>query len=187
MPHSVSLLRTVLLYIPDTQVYNHCEPIVKDNMKITVKQLRSLIKNVIQESRWDAPTGKLRTSKNPRSAGGRQVKAGKVEEDNRELSPTEVESMFPGAVDAWVETAPEIYDIFEPEKELWGSDPDVMRKKVAEKTFWAKIGDSLHVGFKEEPTITLAKWDPAAAGEGDWIEEAQPFENPNPMRDPWMR
>lgn len=157
-------------------------------MKITIQELRSIIKDVLIEGRWDGPTGKLRTSKNPRSAPSRQVKAGKIEDQNRELSTTEVESMFPGAVDAWAETAPELYDMFQSEKDLWGDQPEVMRKKVAEKTFWAKIGDSLRVGFKEEPSITLAKWEPeAGAGEGDWIEEAQPFENQNPMKDPWMR
>lgn len=156
-------------------------------MKLTVKQLKSVIRNVLHESRWDAPVGGLRASKNPRSAGGRQVKAGKVEEENRELSPIEVEDLFPGAVEAWVESAPEMYDIFEPEKELWGTDPEIMKKKVTEKTFWAKIGDSLRVGFKEEPTITLAKWNSSMGEEGDWVEEAQPYEHSNPLKDPWMR
>lgn len=152
-------------------------------MKTTIKLLRSLINEVIEEGQWGGPTGPIRGSKTKRSAGGRQIKAGKIEEPNRVLSPIEVNEYFPGAVDAWVEVAPEMF----PEREevvVFGGDPNprALKDAIKKATVWTKVGDTLRVGFKDEPMFDVARWDSSMGEGGDWVDEIMPHENPNPLK-----
>jgi hypothetical protein len=141
-------------------------------MKTTVKQLKELIREVMQEGQWGTPTGSIRGSKNPRTPGGRQVKAGKIEDTNKKLSTTEVESMFPGAVAAWTEVVPELFPEY-PVVQTFKTDPNprALPDAIKNSTLWTKIGDTLRVGFKDMPQLDVAKWDPSME---DWVEEAVP-------------
>ncbi len=104
-----------------------------------------------------APTGKLRPV---RGGGGRQHKIGKVEDENRELSPVEAERMFPGSTEAWAEVVPDMYPDFP------FDDPMVIKNR----SLWFKIGSELRVAFADMPQVELASWDPSRQ---DWfpIEE----------------
>ena len=129
-------------------------------MKITEERLRNLIKEIaINEM---GPKGAIRWD---RSGRKKQYKIGKVEDENRELSATEVESMFPGAVDAWVEVGPEIYPDLVPD--IGEFDPrDQRHMFVKESVFFLENG-VLVVSGKAMPTFTLMRWDPQAE---DWFE-----------------
>lgn len=115
--------------------------------------LRRLIRETIL-TEFGPIKGKLRkpTSKS------RQFNTGYVESDNRELGLGEVESMFPGAIDAWIEVAPEVY-------------PDAFSRMhptaIKNSTLWFKIGDQLRVAKHDFPQIELMFWDP---NRQDWIE-----------------
>lgn len=89
--------------------------------------------------------------------GGRQFKIGRVEDENHELSTAQVEHMFPGAVDAWVEVVPDMYPDFP-----FADDPQVIKAR----SLWFKIGKQLRVAFAEAPQIELATWDPVRE---DWF------------------
>lgn len=124
-------------------------------MKIKICELRQVIREVLEEI--GGPSGGLRRVRGP---GGRQVKLGKIEEENRELSPAEADHLFPGAVEAWTEVVPDMYPDFP------FHDPFSIRKG----TLWFKIGDKLKVSFKDLPQVELAVWDPVRE---DWF----PLEN----------
>jgi hypothetical protein len=113
-------------------------------MKTTLGEVRRLIAKVMTEI--GSPTGSLRRV---RGGSGRQVKLGKIEDENRELSPAQVESMFPGAADAWAEVVPDMFPDFP------FDDPQVIKAR----SLWFKIGSQLRVTFAEAPQIELAFWD----------------------------
>ena len=122
-------------------------------MKIKLKELRSLIRETLSEV--GGPTGSIR---NPGSkSSGRQVKLGKIEDDNKELSAIEVDEQFPGALDAWVEIVPDMYPEFP------FSDAYSIRKNCV----YFKIKNELRVAFKDMPSVELMKWVPEA---DDWFE-----------------
>jgi hypothetical protein len=114
-------------------------------MRIKLGVLKKLIKETL--------SGGLRKVK----PGRQQYKIGKVEDENRELSSSEAEMLFPGSTNAWAEVVPSLFPDF-----LF-DDPFVIKKK----SVWFKEGNELKVAFEEAPQITLASWDPFR---DDWIE-----------------
>ena len=120
-------------------------------MKITVGNLKTLIKEALNEA--PGLSGGLRRTK----PGRQQFKIGKVEDENRELSFSEAEMMYPGSTDAWAEIVPSLFPDFP------FDDPNVIKRK----SLFFKIGDRLTVSFEEQPQIELATWDPQRE---DWIE-----------------
>lgn len=122
-------------------------------MQLTVKQLKRLIAEALV-SEFNAPSGSLRRTK---STGGRQFKLGKIEDENRELSFSEAEDLFPGSTDAWTEVVPDLFPDFP-----W-DDPLVIKRK----TLWFKVGNELRVAFDDMPQVELATWHP---DRDDWIE-----------------
>jgi hypothetical protein len=98
--------------------------------------------------------GKLRPV---RGGGGRQVKLGKVEDENQELSPVQAENMFPGSTEAWAEVVPDMFPEFP-----FADDPQVIKAR----TLWFKIGSQLRVAFADMPQVELATWDPTRE---DWF------------------
>ncbi len=118
-------------------------------MRITVGKLKQLIKESLNEL-----GGGLRKVK---PGGRQQYKIGKVEEENRELSFSEAEQMFPGSTDAWAEIVPALFPDFP------FDDPRVIKQR----SLFFKVGPNLAVTFPEMPQVELATWDPARE---DWIE-----------------
>lgn len=116
-------------------------------MRIKVGALKKLI--------IEALSGALRPV---RDGGKQQYKIGKVEDENRELSSSEAEMLFPGSTNAWAEVVPSLFPDFP------FDDPFVIKKR----SLWFKMGDKLQVAFEEMPQVTLATWDPLR---DDWIEE----------------
>lgn len=112
-------------------------------MQIKIGELRQVIREILEEMR--GPSGGLRQVRGP---GGRQVKLGKIEEENRELSTIEAEHLFPGSTDAWAEVVPDMYPDFP------FHDPFAIKKQTA----WFKIGDQLRVAFKMLPEVEVAVW-----------------------------
>lgn len=126
-------------------------------MRITLNELRQIIKKTLAEARG-APSGALRpVKKGERSGSGQKFKIGKTEDDNRELSAAEAEAMFPESTEAWAEVVPQLYPDFP------FSDPVAVTRASA----WFKIGNELRVAFRDMPQIELAKWSP---GKADWVE-----------------
>lgn len=127
------------------------------SMKISVKQLRTLIREtVIAEMR--GPSGKLRDPGGKSKSSGRQVKLGKIEDENGELSSAEADLKFPGSVDAWCEVVPDLFPDFP-----W-TDPIAIRRGSE----FYKIGNQLRAGFKSLPGVELAFWE-GAGEDGDWF------------------
>lgn len=122
-------------------------------MKITVSELRQLIRETLEEI--GGPKGKLRPV---RGDGGRKVKLGKIEDENKELSAFEAEQLFPGATAAWAEVAPEMF----PDEYIF-PDPIAVKRN----TFWSKVGDQLRVASKNNPQHELMVWDPSRQ---DWFD-----------------
>lgn len=127
-------------------------------MRTTLGEVRRYISQALNE--FGTPSGSLRKTK----SGGRQFKIGKVEDENRELSTGEAETLFPGSTDAWAEIVPELYPDFP------FDDPRAIKHSSA----WFKIGDKLRVAFKQAPQVELAVWDPERA---DWFELEQAAES----------
>lgn len=121
-------------------------------MRVSIKQLRETIRECINEI--NGPSGGLRRV---RGTGGRQYKIGRIEDENRELSFSEAEMLYPGSTDAWAEIVPEMFPDFP------FHEPIVIKKR---STFF-KIGDKLTVAFSDQPQIELATWDPVRE---DWFE-----------------
>ena len=109
-----------------------------------------MVKNILSEV--GGLTGKLRSG----GSGGRQHKIGKIDDENKELSSFEAESLFPGSTEAWGEIVPGTYPDYPFE------DPRV----IIRRSLWFKIGDKLHVAFQEAPTTELMEWD---AQRQDWF------------------
>lgn len=126
-------------------------------MKITLNELRQIIKKILIEARG-APVGALRpVKKGERSGSGQKFRIGKTEDENRELSTFEAESMFPGSTDAWAEIVPNEFPEFP------FTDPVAINRQSA----WFKIGNELRVAFKAAPGAELAKWLPTLQ---DWVD-----------------
>lgn len=104
-------------------------------------------------SEFGSPSGSLRRVSGP----SRQVKIGKIEEENKEISSFEAEELFPGSTEAWVEIVPELFPDFP-----W-DDPVAIKKN----TLWFKLGNELRVAFDDMPQVELAAWD---SNREDWIE-----------------
>jgi hypothetical protein len=121
-------------------------------MKITIAELKKIINESLNE--LGGPTGSLRKV----APGGRQqYKIGKIEDENRELSFSEAEHLFPGSTVAWAEIVPELYPEFP------FHDPLVIKRR----SLFFKIGPKLTVAFADVPQIELATWDQEKQ---DWIE-----------------
>lgn len=134
--------------------------VILTSMRITLNELCSVIRDIIiSEAGWGGPRGKLRTSQRMRDSkwSNRQVKIGRVEDENGPISSIDAELMFPGAVDAWVEIVPEYFPEFP-----FADDPVAIRRGSA----WYKIGNELRVGFKDIPDVELAIWNPR---QQDWV------------------
>jgi hypothetical protein len=121
-------------------------------MKLTVNQLRTLIEQTVVE------VGELRGGL--RKAGdskGRKFKIGKVEDENRELSFSEAELLFPESTEAWAEIVPEYFPDFP-----FATDPLAVKRN----SLFFKEGEKLTVACIDFPQITLATWDSRIK---DWI------------------
>lgn len=118
-------------------------------MRISIGRLKNLIAEALNEF---GPTGALR-----KASGNRQHKIGKIEDENRELSFSEAEQMFPGSTNAWAEIVPELFPEFP------FTDPLVIKRRSE----FFKIGPKLTVAFSDQPQVELATWDPDRE---DWIE-----------------
>lgn len=114
-------------------------------MRISVGKLKQLIVEI---------SGSLRRV---RGQGGQQHKIGKIEDENRELSFSEAEMLFPGSTNVWAEIVPSLFPDFP------FDDPLVIKRK----SNFFKIGDKLTAAFADQPQIELATWDPVKE---DWIE-----------------
>lgn len=114
-------------------------------MRIKLGELKKLIKETL--------SGPLRKVK----GSSQQFKIGKVEDENRELSFSEAEMLYPSSTNAWAEIVPSLFPDFPFE------DPMVIKRK----SLFFKEGPVLTVAFEEAPQITLATWDPERE---DWIE-----------------
>lgn len=126
-------------------------------MKITVGELRAIIKKGIVNE-IGGPRGGLRSS---HRGGRQQYKIGKVADENRELSFSEAEMIFPGSTGAWAEIVPSEFPDFP-----FADDPIVVKRR----SVFFDEGGILTVAFADMPQITLATWHPEkGAGEGDWI------------------
>lgn len=124
-------------------------------MRITLGELRQIVSETVL-TEFGPIRGGLRSSHS--SAGKKpRYNMGKVEDENRELSFSEVESTFPGAVDAWTEIVPVEFPDFP-----FADDPYVVRRR----SVFFKEGDKLTVAAQHMPQITLATWDPARE---DWF------------------
>lgn len=117
-------------------------------MKIKFGDLKKIILEMNEIS------GPLRAS---RSGGRQQHKIGKIEDENRELSSSEAEMLFPGSTNAWAEIVPSLFPDYP------FDDPYSIKKH---STFF-KIGPRLAVAFEEQPQVELATWSPER---DDWIE-----------------
>jgi hypothetical protein len=122
------------------------------NMRIKLSNLRNLIREALNEI--GGPTGALRQV---RGSGGRKHKIGKIEDENRELSFSEAEMLYPGSTDAWAEIVPLEFEDFP-----FGDDPLVIKRK----SIFFKEGDVLTVAFQQMPQVTLATWNPVRE---DWF------------------
>lgn len=122
-------------------------------MKIKISELRQIIRETLDEI--GGPSGSIRGSN--KSSSGRKVKLGKIEEENKELSPFEAESRFPGSTEAWADIVPELFPDFP-----FAHD----RVSIVRGSLWFKVGDKLQVSFKDLPQLELASWDQHAQ---DWI------------------
>lgn len=120
-------------------------------MKLSIKQLRAIVESVVQEI--SGPTGKLRKP----GANGRKYKIGKIEDENRELSFSEAELLYPESTEAWAEIVPAYFPDFP-----FANDPLAVKRN----SLFFKEGDKLTVAAAELPQITLATWDAAMK---DWI------------------
>lgn len=121
--------------------------------KLTLNELREEIRLILSE--YGAPSGKLRRP--GRGTGNKtQFKIGYTRDENRELSPTEANVIFKGAVDIWCEVGGEICP------EL-SNDPFVVRKRSA----FFQIGDKLTVALERDPRVELATYNPVTQ---DWYE-----------------
>lgn len=128
-------------------------------MKISLRQLRRLIKEEVTLAEIGGPRGGLRSSQKGKKAK-QQYKIGRVEDENRELSFSEAEMLYPGSTDAWAEIVPSEFPTFP-----FANDPLVVKRR----SVFFKEGDKLTVAFANMPQLTLATWDPMkGAGEGDW-------------------
>lgn len=127
-------------------------------MRITYGELRRIIREVIEETNTideiGGPKGKLRQV---RGSGGRKVKLGKIEDENRELSAAEAETEFPESVDAWAEIVPHLFPEFP------FDDP----RSIIRGSAFFKIGPELRVAFKSHPQHELMKWSPERM---DWFD-----------------
>ena len=123
-------------------------------MRVSIKQLRSTIHECINEI--NGPSGGLRRV---RGSGGQQHRLGKIEDENRELSFSEAEMLYPGSTNAWAEIVPEMFPEFP------FHEPSVIKKR----SLFFKIGDKLTVAFADQPQIELATWD---AVRDDWFENS---------------
>ena len=130
-------------------------------MRTTVGQLRMLVKEVLTE--MNGPRGGLRPV---RGGSGRQYKLGKIEDENKELSTAEAESMFPDSTEAWAEIVPSTFPDF---------PYDFDARTIKHKTAWFKVGGELHAAFKDMPQVELMKWDPQRL---DWF----PLDDPAASR-----
>ena len=123
-------------------------------MKTTLATLRKLIKEAVIINEFGTPRGKLRRV---RGSGGRQHRIGKIEDENRPMSFSEAEMMFPGSTDAWAEIVPYYFPDFP-----FADDPFVVKKRSQ----FFKEGDTMTVAAQDMPQITLGTWDPV---KNDWI------------------
>lgn len=139
---------------------------IRTSMKtITESQLRRLIREALM-SEWGAPSGKLRRP-GSRQAGSRQYNPGYVEQPKSgELSVSEVEQYYPGAVDAWVEIVPEFYPDFVPNADVF-DDPRDLRAAVLKRSSFFAQNDKLSVAHEDMPEFEMAEWDPVRE---DWME-----------------
>lgn len=101
---------------------------------------------------FGSPRGALRSA-----TGKQQYKIGKVEDENKELSPFEAELGFPGSVSAWTEIVPELFPDFP------FHDPASIKKGSS----FFSINGELRVAFKDMPQVELAIWHPDME---DWVE-----------------
>lgn len=122
-------------------------------MKIKLRELRSMIHNVLINEFGPIRGGLRKTSGKPR------YNTGYVEDVNRELSASEADSLFPGSVEAWCEIVPELWS----EAPLADFDPRTIRLG----SVFFKEGNKLTAAFESMPTIKLAEWD---SQKQDWIE-----------------
>lgn len=120
-------------------------------MKLTVKQLKAFINEAVVKEIGNISGGLRKASK------GRQFKIGKVEDENRELSFSEAELLFPESTEAWAEIVPEYFPEFP-----FADDPLAVKRN----SVFFKEGNKLTVAAAELPQITLATWD---SNMKDWI------------------
>lgn len=115
-------------------------------MKISIGNLRGLINEELQNE-IGGPRAGLRTS---RRGGRQQYKVGKIEDENRELSFSEAEDLFPGSTSAWAEIVPFYFKEFPfPDQPL----------TILKRSVFFKEGDKLTVAFADFPQATMGKWD----------------------------
>lgn len=112
--------------------------------------LRQLIRRIVKENFG----GSLRAY---RGNGKQQFNTGKVEDENREVSFSEAEHLFPDSTNAWAEIVPELFPEFP------FDDPLIIKKR----SLFFLIGGKLRVTFDNMPQVELAEWDPVKE---DWVE-----------------
>ena len=98
--------------------------------------------------------GALRTY---RGGGKKQFNPGFVQDENREISFSEAEQMFPDSTNAWAEIVPSLFPEFP------FDDP----RTIKMKSLFFLIGGKLRVTFDNMPQVELAEWDP---DKQDWVE-----------------
>ena len=130
-------------------------------MQTTLGNLRRVIAEVLSEI--GSPKGALRKP----GSGGRQFKIGKIEDENKELSTTQAETLFPGSTEAWAEVVPDMYPDFP-----FADDPQVVKSR----SVWFQIGSELRVAFADMPQIELATWNPDRE---DWFPLDEPVAAPD--------
>lgn len=119
-------------------------------MRLRVKDLQKVIKEAMSENFG----GKMR---HYRGGGKKQYNPGKVEDENKEVSFSEAEQMFPDSTNAWAEIVPALFPEFP------FDDP----KTIKMKSLFFLIGGKLRVTFDNMPQVELAEWDP---DKQDWVE-----------------
>lgn len=130
-------------------------------MRITLNELRQIIRKELAARLIEARPGGLRTSQKMKDSphSGRHFKIGKAApEEVGEIDPIDVELKYPGAMEAWIEIVPELFPEFP-----FADDPVAIRRG----TMWINNKGKLHAAFKENPNLELAEWSPERE---DWFD-----------------